>query len=99
MRKALCVGIDSYKSARDLHGCVNDANGVKAVLERNGDGTGPDGINGQHTVAAVTQKPGEKRCGKNRDAPQQKGAENIKKRNAVLSFHRKNAPEITYDLV
>ena len=39
MRKALCVGIDSYKVASDLHGCVNDANGVKAVLERNGDGT------------------------------------------------------------
>lgn len=39
MRKALCVGIDSYKKINDLHGCVNDANGVKAVLERNGDGT------------------------------------------------------------
>lgn len=39
MRKALCVGIDSYEKACDLHGCVNDANGVKAVLERNGDGT------------------------------------------------------------
>lgn len=39
MRKALCVGIDSYKYIKDLYGCVNDANGVKAVLERNGDGT------------------------------------------------------------
>lgn len=39
MRKALCVGIDSYEHACDLHGCVNDANGVKAALERNGDGT------------------------------------------------------------
>lgn len=39
MRKALCVGIDSYEKVRDLHGCVNDANGVKAALERNGDGT------------------------------------------------------------
>lgn len=39
MRKALCVGIDSYKRVSDLHGCVNDANGVKAALERNGDGT------------------------------------------------------------
>lgn len=41
MRKALCVGIDSYenKNIIDLHGCVNDANGVKAALERNGDGT------------------------------------------------------------
>ena len=39
MRKALCVGIDSYKTAGDLCGCVNDANAVKSVLERNGDGT------------------------------------------------------------
>lgn len=39
MRKALCVGIDNYKNIPDLHGCVNDANSVKAVLERNGDGT------------------------------------------------------------
>ena len=39
MRKALCVGIDSYKVVSDLHGCVNDANSVKSVLERNGDGT------------------------------------------------------------
>jgi hypothetical protein len=39
MKKALCVGIDSYKYANDLHGCVNDANSVKAALERNGDGT------------------------------------------------------------
>ena len=39
MRKALCVGIDSYKEVDDLHGCVNDANSVKAALERNGDGT------------------------------------------------------------
>lgn len=28
MRKALCVGIDSYKTAGDLCGCVNDANAV-----------------------------------------------------------------------
>lgn len=39
MRKALCVGIDSYANVQDLHGCVNDANSVKAALERNGDGT------------------------------------------------------------
>ena len=39
MRKALCVGIDCYEKINDLHGCVNDANGVKAALERNGDGT------------------------------------------------------------
>lgn len=39
MRKALCVGIDSYENISDLHGCVNDANSVKVALERNGDGT------------------------------------------------------------
>ncbi len=39
MKKALCVGIDSYENIQDLHGCVNDANGVKAALERNGDGS------------------------------------------------------------
>jgi len=39
MRKALCVGIDCYEHVDDLHGCVNDANSVKAALERNGDGT------------------------------------------------------------
>ena len=39
MRKALCVGIDCYEHINDLHGCVNDANSVKAALERNGDGT------------------------------------------------------------
>lgn len=39
MRKALCVGIDSYEHVEDLCGCVNDANSVKAALERNGDGT------------------------------------------------------------
>lgn len=35
----MCVGIDSYQNYDDLHGCVNDVNGVKAALERNGDGT------------------------------------------------------------
>lgn len=39
MKKALCVGIDSYENIGDLHGCVNDANSVKNVLERNGDGS------------------------------------------------------------
>ncbi len=39
MKKALCVGIDNYEHINDLQGCVNDANAVKAALERNGDGT------------------------------------------------------------
>jgi hypothetical protein len=39
MRKALIVGIDHYTHIRGLSGCVNDAHSVKAVLERNADGT------------------------------------------------------------
>jgi len=38
MRKALVVGIDHYEKVGRLHGCVNDAQSVKAVLERNGNG-------------------------------------------------------------
>ena len=38
MRKALIVGIDFYTDQSGLHGCVNDAKAVKAVLERHGDG-------------------------------------------------------------
>ena len=39
MRKALIVGIDYYTEIGNLSGCVNDASSVKAVLERNADGT------------------------------------------------------------
>ena len=39
MRKALIVGIDHYEHIGSLSGCVNDAHSVKAVLERNADGT------------------------------------------------------------
>ncbi|MEV8516163.1 caspase family protein [Dactylosporangium sp. NPDC051484] len=39
MRKALIVGIDYYPHIGNLTGCVNDAHSVKAVLERNADGT------------------------------------------------------------
>ena len=39
MRKALIVGIDHYEHIQSLHGCVNDANDVKAALERHADGT------------------------------------------------------------
>jgi hypothetical protein len=38
MRKALIVGIDHYSSVPPLHGCVNDAHSVKAILERHADG-------------------------------------------------------------
>lgn len=36
---ALIVGIDYYKEIGNLNGCVNDAHAVKAILERNGDGS------------------------------------------------------------
>lgn len=39
MRKGLVVGIDYYESVSPLFGCVNDAHTVKAVLDRNSDGT------------------------------------------------------------
>ena len=39
MRKALIVGVDYYKNINPLFGCVNDAYGVKSVLDRNSDGT------------------------------------------------------------
>lgn len=39
MRKALCVGIDSYAMFNNLYGCVKDANDVNTALERHGDGT------------------------------------------------------------
>ena len=38
-RKALIVGIDHYEAVPPLHGCVNDAHAVKAVLDRHADGT------------------------------------------------------------
>lgn len=39
MRKALIVGIDYYEMIGSLFGAVSDAHSVKAVLERNADGT------------------------------------------------------------
>lgn len=39
MRKALVVGINYYEHGSALYGCVDDAHGVKSVLERNSDGT------------------------------------------------------------
>lgn len=39
MRKALVVGIDYYDNIKCLLGCVNDAYGIKAQLERNADGS------------------------------------------------------------
>lgn len=39
MRIALIVGINYYEHGKPLFGCVDDAHAVKAVLERNGDGS------------------------------------------------------------
>ena len=39
MRKALVVGIDYYDKFSQLGGCVNDAHAVKAMLDRNADGS------------------------------------------------------------
>jgi hypothetical protein len=38
MKKALIVGINNYPSS-PLRGCINDASGVAAILETNGDGS------------------------------------------------------------
>ncbi len=39
MRKALIVGNNYYEHIGSLHGCVNDAYGVKGMLERDADGS------------------------------------------------------------
>lgn len=39
MRKALVVGVDYYTNVSQLHGCVNDSFAVKAMLDRNADGS------------------------------------------------------------
>lgn len=39
MRMALVVGINYYDHGPSLHGCVDDAHAVKAVLARHGDGS------------------------------------------------------------
>lgn len=39
MRKALVVGINYYKTAGSLYGCVDDAYAVNAMLERDADGS------------------------------------------------------------
>lgn len=38
LRRALCVGIDEYDGS-PLHGCVNDASRIKALIERHDDGS------------------------------------------------------------
>lgn len=43
MRKALVVGINDYPTS-PLHGCVNDANSLAAIIESNGDGSPNFGV-------------------------------------------------------
>lgn len=43
MKKALVVGINDYPSS-PLHGCVNDANSLGAIIESNGDGSPNFGV-------------------------------------------------------
>jgi len=45
MRKALTIGLDYYEDVGPLHGCVNDAHAVKAMLDRNADGSVNFGTN------------------------------------------------------
>lgn len=60
MRKALIVGIDHYVAIGDLSGCVNDAYAVRAVLERNADGTlnfsTPQVLTGVNPAQSVRKK-------------------------------------------
>lgn len=39
MRRALIIGNDTYQNTSCLHGCINDATNIAAILRKNGDGT------------------------------------------------------------
>lgn len=39
MKRALVVGINNYKNASNLNGCVNDARAIEKLIARNADGT------------------------------------------------------------
>ncbi|MCX5512441.1 peptidase C14 [Kaistia algarum] len=52
MRKALVVGINDYDSIASLHGCVNDAYDIKAMLERHADGSVNFGV---HILTSSTE--------------------------------------------
>lgn len=60
MRKALIVGIDHYQHLDSLHGAVNDARGVRDVLERHADGsvnfTTPQLLTATDPDTAVTRR-------------------------------------------
>lgn len=67
MRKALIVGVDYYDHINPLHGCVNDAHSVKAMLDRDSDGqvnfhtklmtaTGPQQVLSRKELRAAIQE-------------------------------------------
>ena len=58
MRKALCIGIDDYKSIAKLGGCVNDAKQMHARLQRHADGSVNFGA-GAKLLVAETAAEGE----------------------------------------
>jgi len=39
MKRALVVGINAYRNAKTLNGCVNDAKNIESLISRNSDGT------------------------------------------------------------
>ncbi len=55
MRKALVVGVDYYANVSQLHGCVNDSFAVKAMLDRNADGSVNFGV--RHMAATGPADP------------------------------------------
>lgn len=38
-KKALLIGVNNYPNGNELHGCVDDANELSDILERNGNGS------------------------------------------------------------
>ncbi len=54
MKKALIVGIDNYDHVGSLSGCVSDASSVRAILERNADGS-PNFVTPKSLIAGATQ--------------------------------------------
>jgi hypothetical protein len=52
MRKALVIGIDQYDRLSRLHGCVNDAAAVAAVLECHADGSPNFGVHARTASSA-----------------------------------------------
>lgn len=56
MKKALIIGINDYPSS-PLHGCVNDATALGAILESNGDGSPNFGVRMITSPASTITRP------------------------------------------